>query len=95
MLLSLKVRPSARRSGWRGTHAGSLRLDLAATPESGRANAALLAFIAASFGVSVSDVELRSGPRSRHKRIRIAGQWHLPPELAEHLPATESAARRN
>ena len=86
LLLDLKVRPGARGSAWRGRLGDCLKLDVAAAPESGRANAAVLAFVARSFGVAGADVELLAGGRGRRKRVRVGGDWRLPPELAgEHI----------
>lgn len=81
LVLNLKVRPSARRNAWRGVLGDALKVDVAATAESGRATEELLTFIARSFAVPRADVELISGPRSRQKRVRITGQWTVPPDL--------------
>jgi uncharacterized protein YggU (UPF0235/DUF167 family) len=46
---------------------------LAAPPVEGAANEALIAFLAAAFGVSKSAVRGETALRSRHKRVRISG----------------------
>ena len=83
LILTLKVRPSARRDGWRGRLGEALKVDVAAAPEDGRANRQLIVFIAKSFAVPRADVELLSGANSRQKRVRITGAWRLPAELGD------------
>ena len=71
--LKLKVIPNAPRNevvGWRG---GLLTIKLTAPPVEGRANRALVAFIAEVMGVSPADVELLAGETSRHKTVAVAG----------------------
>lgn len=46
---------------------------LSAAPVDGAANAALIALVAARFGVPRRDVHLIAGGRARVKRLRIAG----------------------
>lgn len=46
---------------------------VAAVPEKGAANAALVALLAARFGVSKAAVEIVSGLTSRVKTVRVAG----------------------
>ena len=47
----------------------------------GKANAHLLAFLAAAFGVAKSQVSLLSGQQSRQKRVRIQAPSKLPGEI--------------
>ncbi len=69
--LTLHVQPGAKRNEIIGLHGGALKLKLAAPPEDGKANAALLRFIANQFQVSLRDVELKQGAQSRHKVVLI------------------------
>lgn len=50
---------------------GTVKIKLAAVPEDGKANAALLAFLAAHYGAPVAAVELLSGATSPRKRVRV------------------------
>ncbi|CUU43416.1 hypothetical protein BVIRIDIS_24360 [Blastochloris viridis] len=60
-----------------------------AVPESGAANAALVALVAAALKVPKRDVELVAGATSRVKTLHVAGD---PAALAEMLrKATETA----
>lgn len=79
--LTLHVQPGAKRSGIAGLHGGALKLRLAAPPVEGRANEALLKFIAELFGVPLRQVELRQGRQSRHKIVAVTGSAIDPEDL--------------
>lgn len=73
VMLSLHIQPGAKKTEVAGPHGEALKIRLAAPPVDGKANAALLAFIAAKVGAGRTAVELLSGETSRAKRVRIAG----------------------
>lgn len=54
------------------------RVRLQAPPVEGKANAALCRFLAESFGVSLSQVELLAGAQSRTKRLLIRSPRQFP-----------------
>jgi len=64
--------PNARRTEVDGLHDGALRVRLAAPPIDGRANDALVAWLAKSLGVPRRDVEVLRGEASRRKQVAIA-----------------------
>jgi uncharacterized protein (TIGR00251 family) len=70
-VLRLHVQPGARRTEVSGLHGGAIRLRLAAPPVEGKANAALRAFLAEAFGVTLRQVTLLRGATSRDKVVRI------------------------
>jgi len=72
-VLELLVQPRASRTRVAGEHDGRLKVQLAAPPVDGEANAALLEFLARSLGVKRSDVTLLAGEAGRRKRVRVAG----------------------
>lgn len=72
VLLQLSVVPNAKRTEVDGLHDGALRLRLAAPPIDGRANEALVAWLAKSLGVARRDVEVLRGVGSRRKQVAIA-----------------------
>ncbi|MCP5239860.1 MAG: YggU family protein [Zoogloeaceae bacterium] len=72
-VLSLHVQPNARKTEFCGLHGGAMKLRLAAPPVDGKANAALLAFIARFFGLAKNRVELLAGEASRSKRVCLHG----------------------
>ncbi|HEX5363787.1 MAG TPA: DUF167 family protein [Gallionella sp.] len=73
LTLTLHIQPGAKRSELAGLHGEALKIRLAAPPVEGRANEALLKFIAKLFEVPVRQVELKQGGQSRHKVIAITG----------------------
>jgi uncharacterized protein (TIGR00251 family) len=71
--LELKTIPNAPRdeiAGWLG---GALKVKVHAPALDGRANDALLAFLAAEFGLPRRAVTLVRGEKSRHKVVRLDG----------------------
>jgi len=71
--LELKTIPNAPRdeiAGWLGD---ALKVKVHAPALEGRANDALLEFLADKLGVHRRDVALVRGDKSRHKVVRIAG----------------------
>lgn len=79
--LTLHVQPGAKRSEIVGLHGEALKLKLAAPPVEGKANDALLRFIAEQFQVSLRDVALQQGAQSRHKVVLISNSKIAPESL--------------
>lgn len=73
VVLNLHIQPGAKKTEVAGPHGDALKIRLAAPPVDGKANAALLAFIAAKVGCGKTAVALVSGHSSRAKRVRVAG----------------------
>lgn len=80
MILELHVQPGASRSEFAGRHGERIKLRLAAPAVEGRANEALVEFLAAYFGVPRRNVTIISGVKSRRKRVVIEGAeaWKMP-----------------
>lgn len=72
MLLDLLVAPNASRTRVLDEHDGRLKIQLAAPPVDGKANEALVRFVAKALGVSRAQVEIVGGMTSRRKTLRIA-----------------------
>lgn len=83
LVLELRVQPRASRSEFAGTFGDRLRIRLQAPPVDGRANAALVEFLAGAFGVSRSQVEIERGLAGRDKRVRIRNPGPLAPHTRE------------
>ena len=76
MILELHVQPGATRTEFAGEHGGRLKLRLAAPPVEGKANAALVEFLAGYFNVPKRNVRITAGLKSRRKRVLVEGaQW--------------------
>ena len=71
--LAVYVQPRASRTRWAGLHDDRIKVALASPPVDGKANRALVAFIASSLGVSRSRVRLLAGASSRRKRVLLEG----------------------
>ena len=72
ILLKLRIHPGAKRSAVNGRFADAVKIDLQAPPVDGKANAALIKFLAGLFGIPKAAVELKSGECSRDKVVRIS-----------------------
>jgi uncharacterized protein len=72
-VLEVLVQPRASRTRAVGEHDGRLKIQLAAPPVDGEANAALIAFLAGALGVRRADVAILRGEAGRRKTIRVAG----------------------
>jgi uncharacterized protein len=73
VVLTLHIQPGAKKTEIVGLHGDALKIRLAAPPVDGKANAALLAFLARKVGAGRTALELVSGQTSRTKRVRIEG----------------------
>ena len=71
--LTLHVQPGASKTAFAGLHGDALKIRLAAPPVDGKANAALLKFVAATLRLPKSAVSLKSGHTSRHKVLEVVG----------------------
>ena len=71
--ISLHIQPGAKREAIAGLFGSSLKIALNAPPVDGKANAALLRFLAAKLGVAKKQIELCSGAASRDKRVFVSG----------------------
>ena len=72
MILELHVQPGASRSEFAGRHGERLKVRLAARAVDGKANEALIEFLAEHYGVPRTRVRILSGAKSRQKRVEIA-----------------------
>lgn len=68
-MIAVRVQPGARRVEVVGEHGGCLKVRIDAPPIEGRANAALLRWIAERLGLRVAQVKLVAGAGSREKRV--------------------------
>ena len=75
--LAVRAQPGAKKTAIVGVYgegdAAQLKIAVQAPPVEGRANAALVAFIAKLFGLPKSQVELVSGELSRSKVFLLRG----------------------
>ncbi len=73
VVLSLHIQPGAKKTEVAGLHGEALKIRLHAPPVDGKANDALVAYLAERLGVPKARVVLESGQTSRSKRVRVVG----------------------
>jgi uncharacterized protein len=73
VILQLHVQPGASRSEFAGRHGDRIKVRLAARAIDGKANDALIEFLASHYRVPQRSVRILSGLKSRQKRVQIDG----------------------
>lgn len=71
--LTLHIQPGAKKTEFAGLHGDALKIRLAAPPVDGKANEALVKFVAETLGLAKSAVCLKSGQTSRRKVLEVLG----------------------
>ena len=80
--LTLHIQPGAKKTEVAGKHGDALKIRLASPPVDGKANAALINFVADRLGLAKSAVSLKSGQTSRRKVLEITA---APQDTAQRL----------
>ena len=70
-LLTLHIQPGAKKSEVVGLHGDALKVRVASPPVDGKANEALVAFIADQLGLPKRAVQLVKGDTSRAKTVLV------------------------
>ena len=85
--LNVRVHPGARRNAITGTHDGALKISLTTPPTDGRANAALISFLAETLNIPRAAITLTTGATSRTKTLHLEALTPaaLTTALAPHL----------
>lgn len=71
--LTLHIQPGAKKTEFAGLHGDALKIRLAAPPVDGKANEALVRFLADVLDLPKSAVTLKSGQTSRRKVLEVTG----------------------
>ena len=87
--LILRVSPGAARSVVVGRHGAGWKVRVAAPPEDGKANDAVIRLLADTLALPQRDVRIVSGRTSRDKTVALAG---MGPEEIERRLAEASGA---
>lgn len=69
--LTVHVQPGAKTTSCAGIHGDALKIRLAAPPIDGKANQALIAWLAQTLNCPQNHIELIRGQTSRRKTLRI------------------------
>lgn len=73
IIVAIRVAPRASKDEIVGLHGDALKVRLCAPPVEGKANEALVRFLAKTLGIPARCVELASGATGRNKLVRIHG----------------------
>jgi len=79
VVIRVRCQPGAKRSEIQGLLGDALKVRVAAPPVDGKANRALVAFLAKALGVPKRSLSISAGAGGRSKRVRVEG---LSPEEA-------------
>ncbi|HEY6489896.1 MAG: DUF167 domain-containing protein [Terracidiphilus sp.] len=94
--LVVRAQPGARKTAITGIHGegdqAQLKIAVHAPPIDGRANEALIAFLAETFDLPKSSIELVAGACSRSKVFLLRG---VPPERAHSTLTAQTRAPRS
>ena len=71
--VSVKVVPGASRNRVVGRYGEGIKVQVSAAPEKGKANDAVIAVLAAFFGIDRGSVELTAGHGNPRKQFRLHG----------------------
>ena len=73
LLLKIIVQPKASKNEITGLHDDALKLRLTTPPIEGRANKAVIAFLAKRLHLPKSSISIKSGLQNRNKQLLILG----------------------
>ena len=74
IIFKVKVQPGAARNEIVGVQGDALKIKIGAPAVKGKANRALIDFLAEKLGVKKSEVEIISGRTSKIKKIKVVGE---------------------
>lgn len=89
--LILRVSPGAARSVVVGRHGAGWKVRVAAPPEDGKANDAVIRLLADTLALPARDVQIVSGRSSRDKTVELEGM--RPAEIERRLAEASGAGK--
>lgn len=81
--LRILLQPGAKKNEIVGIHDNYLKVKIKAPAQEGKANAALIKFLASEFDVTSHDVILVKGKQSRYKQVTVCNVSKPPSWLLE------------
>ena len=73
IILKVYLQPKSSKNEVVGPYRDGIKVKVTAPPMEGKANEALIRFLAKKFGISPSGIEIIKGLHSREKTLRISG----------------------
>lgn len=74
LYLNVHAQPGARKPSLRGMHGDAVKIAVAEAAQDGKANSAILKYIAEALDLRRDEVELAAGQSSRRKRVFLHGE---------------------
>lgn len=74
LYVNIHAQPGARKPQLRGLHGDAVKIAVAEAAQDGKANAAIVQFVASSLGLGRHEAEIASGHTSRRKRLFLHGE---------------------
>jgi len=74
LYLNVHAQPGAKRPQLRGMHGDAVKISVAEAPQDGKANAAIVRFVADALDIGMAEIEVASGHTSRRKRLFLYGE---------------------
>lgn len=72
-ILKVYLQPKSSKNELVGSYRDGIKVKVTAPPVEGKANEALVRFLAREFGISPSSIEMLKGHHSRQKILKIPG----------------------
>lgn len=88
-LLRLYIRPAASKTSWDKVFDDRQKVKIAAPPEDGKANEELVRFVAKSFSIPKSKVQIIRGESSKLKDLYLDLEYGIALEAFKKLTAME------
>ena len=85
LILNVRVQPRAASDAFAEHNDDFIKIRITAPPVDGKANKHLVAFLAKTFKVAKSSIELLSGETGRNKRLLIHQPKVLPDTISQHM----------
>ncbi len=82
LLIAVRIQPGASNDKIVEVVNDALKIRITAPPEDGKANSHLVKYLAKTFGVAKSRVELIAGANNRNKRLRIQSPVKLMADIS-------------
>jgi uncharacterized protein (TIGR00251 family) len=87
IILKVHLQPKASRNEIVGPYRDGIKVKVTAPPIEGKANEALILFLAKEFRISISSIKILKGLHSREKTLRISGtlEQELLKKISKHI----------
>ena len=76
IILKVYLQPKSSKNEIIGSYRDGIKVKITAPPIEGKANEALIRFLAKELGVSPSCIEIAKGQHSREKTLKISGNMN-------------------